>query len=355
MTLELWQKTLLMVFTTYLFVYFITPIIKKVSIHIGAVDLPDERKVHQVVMPRLGGIAIFLGFLLGYMLFGEPNTTMNAVLIGSIVIILTGLVDDVKPLRPRYKLIGQVVAALIIVFYGNLLIKEINAFNLHLPFGLLSYPITIFFIVGAINCINLIDGLDGLAAGISSIFYLTIGIIAIMQNKTGLDFVLTFIMLGSTLGFLAHNFNPASIFMGDSGSMFLGFIISVISLLGFKNITVTSLIIPIFVLAIPIFDTLFAILRRSLKGEKISAPDKFHIHHQLLNRNFSQKTTVLIIYLIDAIFAFASIVYILNDKLLGYVVYTSLLIIVIVFVATTNIIFDHDEVREKIKKHFFKK
>jgi UDP-GlcNAc:undecaprenyl-phosphate GlcNAc-1-phosphate transferase len=347
MTLELWQKTLLMVLITYLFVYFITPIIKKIAFHIGAVDLPDERKVHIVIMPRLGGIAIFLGFLLGYMIFGEPNTTMNSILIAGIAIVLTGLVDDVKPLRARYKLIGQIVAALIIVFYGNLLIKDVDAFNIYISFGLLSYPITIFFIVGAINCINLIDGLDGLAAGISSIFYLTIGIIAIMQNKFGLDYVLTFIMLGSTLGFLAHNFNPATIFMGDSGSMFLGFIIAVISLLGFKNITVTSLFIPVLVLAIPIFDTLFAILRRLLKGEKISSPDKFHIHHQLLNKNFSQRTTVLIIYLIDAIFAFASIVYILNDKILGYIVYSLLLLIIVIFVATTNVIFNHDDVRKK--------
>ena len=166
----------------------------------------------------------------------------------------------------------------------------------------------------------------------------------------GLDFVLSFVMLGATLGFLVYNFNPASIFAGDSGSMFMGFMKAVIALLGFKNVTMTSLIIPLLVIAIPILDTIFAILRRAIKGEKITTGDKYHIHHQLLNRNLSQRTTVLIIYVIDLLFASASIVYVLKDNKLGYIIYGILLLIVIIFVAKTNVVVDSKELKKKIVK-----
>ena len=186
-------------------------------------------------------------------------------------------------------------------------------------------------------------------------YFLTIGIIATIQGKTGLDFVLAFVMLGSTLGFLVYNFHPASIFAGDSGSMFMGFMIAVIALLGFKNVTMTSLIIPLLIIAIPILDTLFAIIRRALKGESITTGDKFHIHHQLLNRNLSQSATVLIIYVIDLLFAFASIVYVLKDARLGYIIYGILLFIVIIFVSTTNVVFDKDDIKDKIMNKFKRK
>ena len=345
-------RILIMVLSSFIFVACVIPFIKKIAIHIGALDIPNKRKVHKNPMPRLGGVGIYFGFLLGYMLFGEPSSIMNSILIGSFIIVLTGVVDDIKPLRARTKFAGQIIASLIVVFYGGIVMHNVNAFGINLEFGLLAYPITIFFILGCINCLNLIDGLDGLAGGIASIYFLTIGIIATMQNKFGLDSTLTFVMLGSTLGFLLYNFNPAVIFMGDSGSMFLGFIISVIALLGFKNVTMTSLVIPFLVLAIPILDTLFAIIRRLLKGEKISTPDKFHIHHQLLKRNISQKATVLIIYLVDLLFAFASIIYFLKDRKLGYIVYGILLVIVILFVVKTNVVVDKED---NIIKKFFSK
>lgn len=350
MSEELLTKILVMITITFLFVMVITPFVKRIALHIGAVDIPNARKVHQKPMPRLGGLGIFFGFLLGYMLFGTHSETMNSILIGSFVIVLTGVIDDIKPLKVSHKFIGQLAASLIVVFYGNILLKNISAFGLYFEFGYLSYPITIFFLLGCINCMNLIDGLDGLAAGISSIYFLTIGIIGAIQGSSGLDFVLTFIMLGSTLGFLVHNFNPASIFMGDSGSMFLGFIIAVIALLGFKNVTMTSLIIPLLILAIPILDTIFAIIRRTLKGESISTPDKFHIHHQLLNRHFSQRATVLVIYGINLLFAAASIVYVLKDQKLGYILYGILLIIVVIFVLKTNVVFDHEEIKKKLNQ-----
>lgn len=349
MTKEVLINVILMVSVTFIISAMIMPFIKNLANQIGAVDVPRTRHIHKKIMPKLGGLGIFISFLIGYMLFGEPSSRMNAILIGSFIIIITGVIDDIKEMRPLHKFLGQLVAASIIVFYGQILLKDVSAFGLYIDFGILAYPITLFFILGCINCMNLIDGLDGLMGGISSIYFLTIGIIASIQGKFGLDFVLTFIMLGSTLGFLVHNFNPAKIFAGDSGSMFEGFIIAVISLLGFKNVMMSSLIIPLLILAIPILDTLFAIIRRALKGESISKADKFHIHHQLLNRNFSQRSTVLIIYFINLLFAFASIVYVLKDQLLGYIIYGILLIIIILFVAKTNVVFDHEQIQMNLK------
>ena len=349
---EVIVKILLIVITTFCFVAIIMPFIKKLAMQIGAVDIPRTRHIHTKPMPKMGGIGIFLGFLLGYMLFGETSVQMNSILIGGFLIILIGLIDDMTELKPSVKFIGQLASACVIVFYGQFLLDNVSAFGIDLHFGILAYPITVFFILGCINCINLIDGLDGLSGGISSIYFLTVGIIATIQGHFGLDFVLSFVMLGSTLGFLVHNFHPASIFAGDSGSMFMGFIISVIALLGFKNVTMTSLIIPLLILAIPILDTLFAIIRRLLKGESPSKADKFHIHHQLLNRNFSQTATVLIIYLIDLLFAFASILYVLKDRTLGYIVYGVLTVIVFIFIIKTNVIIDKDNniIIDKIKK-----
>ena len=349
---EIFSKILLMILLPFIFVVIIMPYIKKIAVRIGAIDeaRPNTRHIHKKTTPKLGGLAIFFGFLLGYMVFGTPSSIMNAILISSFIIIITGVIDDITELGPLTKFIGQLAASLVIVFYGKLLIQDITAFGLYINFSYLSYPLTIFFIIGCINCINLIDGLDGLSGGISSIYYLTIGIIATMQGKTGLDFVLAFVMLGSTLGFLVYNFNPASIFAGDSGSMFMGFIIAVIALLGFKNVTMTSLIIPLLILAIPILDTIFAIIRRMLKGESPAKGDKLHIHHQLLNRNLSQKQTVLIIQGIDILFATASIIYILKDRMLGYIIYGILLIIVILFVLKTNVVFDQAEIKKRLKK-----
>ena len=341
----------LMVLIPFVFVALIIPIIKRIAFHVGALDIPDERKVHKKPMPRLGGLGIYAGFLLGYILFGEHTYMMNSILIGSFILIITGMIDDIKPLDAKYKIIGQFLACLIVVFYGEILLKDVSFFGIFIDFGIFAYPLTILFMLGCINCMNLIDGLDGLAGGISCIFFLTIGIISFFQGSGGLafelSFILTFIMLGSTGGFLVHNFNPAKIFMGDSGSMFLGFIISIITILGFKATLMSSIIIPMFILVVPIMDTLLAIIRRKLKGESISTPDKSHIHHQLLRRNFSQRTTVLIIYLITALFSTASIIYVLIDNTIGYIVYGILMVFVIAFVLKTDILFEH---KKKVTK-----
>lgn len=318
------------------------PIAKKIAIHVNALDIPNERKVHKKNMPRLGGLGIFFAFLVGYMFFAPNTIKMNSILIGSFIIVLTGIIDDIKPLDAKDKLIGQLLSAAVIAFYGEILLDNITAFGLNINFGYFAYPITIVFIVACMNIINLIDGLDGLAGGIASIFFMTIVIICFFQARTtGLEFTLALIMLGSTLGFLIHNFYPAKIFAGDSGSLFLGFIIAVISLLGFKGTVLTSVFVPIMILGVPILDTFFAIVRRLLKHKKITDADKLHLHHQLLGMKFSHRNTVLIIYGVNILFAMASIFYTLNEQIDIYIrrgIYIILLILVFWFVNRTNII-----------------
>ena len=341
------KMILIMIAVSFIFVAVIIPFIKKIAFHIGAIDIPNERKVHKKPMPRLGGLGIYAGFLLGYMLFCEHTYMMNSILIGSFILIITGIIDDIKPLKPLQKLLGQIISTLIVVLYGSVLLKDIGFFGIYIDFGLFAYPITILFILGCINCMNLIDGLDGLAGGISSIFFLTIGIIAFSHSKIGLDYSLalsiTFIMLGSTGGFLFHNFYPAKIFMGDTGSMFLGYMMAIITILGFKSVMMSSIIIPLFILAVPILDMLFAIIRRKLKGESVTIPDKSHIHHLLLKKNFSQRQTVLIIYLITALFSIATIIYTLFNQKIGMIIYSILICIYIFFVYKLGILFSKDE------------
>lgn len=333
-----------MIIVPFLFVLAIIPFIKKVALHVGAMDIPNERKIHTKPMPRLGGLGIYMGFLLGYILFGEMSIRMNAILIGSFIIVITGIFDDIKPVPAKVKFLFQVIAASVVAFYGQILLKDLSAFGFYINFGILSYPITILFIVGIINCINLIDGLDGLAAGLASIYFITIGIVIVgWLHAFGLDATITFVMLGSTLGFLCHNFNPAKIFMGDSGSMFLGYIIAIIALLGFKNVTMTTLLLPICLLAIPVMDTLFAIIRRLINKKPIDAPDKEHLHHQLLNLHLSHRNTVLVIYAVDSLFAIAMLVYVLYDNTVGIIIYAILFIIILIFIMKTNIIIDHNK------------
>ena len=335
------------VFTALLF-----PMVKWISYHVGALDYPNERKVHKKPMPVMGGLMIYLGFLFGYMLFAPQSTQMLAILIASFIVVITGILDVIKPLRAREKLVCQVVAALIIVFYGKILLNDISFFGYYFDFGWLAYPITIVFIVAVMNCINLIDGLDGLADGISMIFFITIGVLAfIMHNLGSLEITIAFIMIGACLGFLIFNFNPAKIFMGEIGSMFLGFMIAVVCLLGFKAVTLTSLVVPMLILAIPILDTLFAILRRIIHHKPIYEADRQHLHHQLLNKKFSQKTTVLIIYAVSILFSSASVFYVLKDRKIGAIIYIILVLLITWVVLATNIVTDNAKLNLK-KIHF---
>ena len=337
------HNVLLIVFVTFITSLLLVPIVKKIAIHVNAMDMPNERKVHKVPMPRMGGLAIFLSFMLGYMLYARESTMMLSVLIGSFLIVICGMLDDISPIRARYKFIIQIVAASAVCIYGNLTLDYVSILGLNMYFPApLNYVITIFFMVAIMNAINLIDGLDGLAAGISSIYFITISIIAFILNQMGgLDVILSLIMAGATLGFLVHNFPPASIFMGDSGSLFLGYIISVIALLGFKATTLTTLIIPICILAIPIFDTVAAIIRRLLKGQNIGKPDKEHFHHQLLKMKFSPRTTILIIYSITILFSAVSVFFVLGDQKEAMIIYIILMLFLIFIVMKTDILFKH--------------
>ena len=324
-----------MVFITFIVSALIMPIMKKIAHHIGAIDIPrqDEgnRHIHKKPIPKLGGVGIFLAF-------GQHSIKMNAILIGSFIIILTGMIDDINDLRASRQLIAQFLAASVIVFYGGIVLTDITAFGLHIEFGIFSKLITILFIIGCINIINFTDGLDGLSGGVTSIFYITTAIICFYQGRLGtLEMTLTLLMLGATLGFLVHNFYPAKIFAGQC-SMFMGFMISIICLLGFKGTALTSLFVPLAILGLPILDTLFAIIRRTLKGQPIFSADKSHIHHQILGMNFSHRATVLIVYLINILFALTSIFYVLKDPLAAKVIYVILTVIVVWFVCYTNII-----------------
>ena len=347
----------LMVGVTFLASLIFVEMMKRVAVFLKVLDYPnDKRKIHTKPMPLLGGIGIFLAFLLGYMLFAPKNNLMLSILISSFLIMLLGLFDDMTksetPMPNKYKVIVQVVVACIVVFYGGLELTRGNLFGLSFNFGVFSPFVTILIIVAIINAINLIDGLDGLCAGISSIYFLTIAIIGFILNKFGgLDIILSLIMLGSTLGYLVHNFPPAKIYQGDAGSTFLGLMMSVIFLIGFKTTTLTSLIIPMLLLAIPILDTLFAIIRRKLKGERIDQADKEHIHHQFLKR-LNKRTTLLVIYAINLIFSATTIFYILGDKAIVSVCYIILILIVLFLVLKTDVIFEREkkEVKKESKK-----
>ena len=346
------HNVFLIVFITFLASAVLVPLAKKCAFHTNALDIPNARKVHKKPIPRMGGLAVFGAFLLGYMLFARSTYQIISILIGGFIIVFIGMIDDIKPVGALPKFIIHIIAACVAVFYGRIIIDYVGVFGLNINFPVpLNYIITIFFIVAITNAINLIDGLDGLSSGISSIYFLTIVIIAfILDRKEGLDTILSLIMLGATLGFLVHNFYPAKIFIGDSGSYFLGYIISIIALLGYKGTTLTTLIIPIVILAIPIFDTGLAILRRTLKGQGIGTPDKEHFHFQLLKMRFSVPASVLIIYGINILFASVSIFYVLGDQKIAIAVYIALMVLLLFLVLKTDILFEHKNKEKRGKK-----
>ena len=329
------------VIVTFISSLILVPLMRRLALHVNAMDRPNARRINKIPMPTLGGLAIFFSFMLGYMLYANQSLQMLSILMGSFLLILIGSFDCIKPIRARYRLVVQFVAAAIIVFYGNIVLNEVSLFNFYVSFPApLNYIITLLFIVTVTNSIAFIDGMDGLASGTSSIYFLTIAIISfIMKRSDGLDVILSLIMLGSTLGFLVYNFPPAIIYLGDTGSQFLGFIIAVISLLGFKTATFTSLIIPVCILGLPLLDIVFAVLRRTLKKQNPTQADKSHFHHQLLRMNFSTKVSLLIIYFIEALFATVSILYALGDTTYAGIIYIGLMIVFIFIVLTTDILF----------------
>lgn len=328
-------------------------IMRKIAIYMDITDKPNERKMQKEPVPLLGGIGIYMAFLTGYMLFAAKNDLMLSILIASFVLLLLGLFDDLTkskiPMKNKYKWIVQIIVASIIVFYGNLKLDYISIFGLVIEFGpIVSSILSIIIILGIINMVNLIDGLDGLSAGIASIYFVTIAIIGFISNKFGgLDIILCLIMLGSTLGYLFHNYPPAKIYQGDAGSTFLGLMIAVIFLIGFKTSTMTSLIIPLLILAIPIMDTLFAIIRRVVvQKQRFDHADKEHIHHQFLKK-FSKKNSLLIIYAINMVFSLTTILYVLNRNKEVIICYIFFIFVVLFLIFKTDIIFERDKKKKK--------
>ncbi|MEW9053538.1 MAG: MraY family glycosyltransferase [Neobacillus sp.] len=325
----------------FLFSFVITPLVKKLAYIVGATDRPNMRKVHQTVMPRLGGLAIYLSFLAGVVILQPENQYSTSILIGSGIIVLTGIFDDIYELSARIKLAAQLTASMVVVLYGGLQITFINLpFGGLFEFGFFSIPLTIFWIIGITNAINLIDGLDGLAAGVSSIALVSISGMAIIMGNMYVV-VMGSILLVSTLGFLYYNFHPAKIFMGDTGALFLGYMISVLSLLGFKNVTFVSFIVPVIILGVPISDTIFAIVRRIINKKPLSSPDKSHLHHCLLREGFTHRQTVLIIYAMAAFFGLAAVI-LSQAKLGGALLLVAVLIFIIELFAEKIGLFGRD-------------
>ena len=279
----------------------LTPPVRKLALRLGAIDVPDARKIHAYPIPRMGGLAIFLSFFISLFFLETFSEKTIAFFAGSLVLIILGIFDDVLSLNPKIKLLGQIAAAMIPVAYGIKVNYVTNPFGGKILLGDASYLLTIFWIVAIINAINLIDGLDGLAAGTAAISAVFIGISSLTRGHEFV-FYAAIALGGASLAFLKYNLNPATIFLGDTGSMFLGYTLALLSVMGTaKSPTVISIIIPVLVMAIPIFYTLFAIVRRFFAGRPIFKPDKEHIHHRFLDLGYSPRKTVLIIYTINII------------------------------------------------------
>lgn len=285
--------------------FLMTPIAKKIAVKLGAIDMPkEERRVHEKPIPLMGGLAIYISFIAVSLCFSKLDRNVIGIALGSTLLIICGMIDDVKPLRPIQKLVFQVLAAVILIAFG-ITVKSITV-----PFvsgdgsayiGYFGIPVTILWVVGITNAMNLIDGLDGLACGLCFISALTLfGVSLISGRYTAV--LLTAILAGSCLGFLPFNFNPASIFMGDTGSQFLGFALAAISIQGaIKSAAAVVVAVPILALGIPIYDTLFAMIRRRINNKPIMEADRGHLHHRLLDMGLSQRQVVFIMYSVSII------------------------------------------------------
>ena len=302
MTVYVWAFVIALIVT-----YICTPLVRTLAVKIGAIDAPDARKVHQVSIPRLGGLAIYIGYMVSLLYSVKDISSVKGLLIGSVILVAGGIWDDVKQIGPKTKLLGQIVAALMLPIFDNAIhFISIGDHMLYLEY--LSIPLTVFWIVGFTNIVNLIDGLDGLAAGISLIACIAICIVTLQMGQVDLACI-TLALAGAACGFLRYNFNPAKIFMGDTGSMLLGYTMAAISVMGsVKTAATVGLVVPVIVLGLPILDTLFAIVRRRINGRPVFQPDKGHLHHRLLAMGLTQKQAVLLMYAITAVLGCVSIV-----------------------------------------------
>lgn len=283
-----------------------TPLVKRLAYKIGAVDVPkDGRRMHDHPIPRLGGLAIFVGFMISVLLFAEIDRPLRGILLGSCLIVAVGVVDDSHPLGAGVKFILQIVAALIAVWHGVIIQTIANPFPFsgtpYWDFGVMAVPITVIWIVAVTNSVNLIDGLDGLADGVSTIGALTMLIIALMMGNLEMA-VICAALVGACLGFIPYNRNPAKIFMGDTGATFLGYILATVSVTGlFKLYAMISFIVPFIILGFPIYDTASAFIRRILKGQNPMKADRSHTHHKLIDMGMNQKQAVATLYMVAGV------------------------------------------------------
>ena len=295
----------------------LTPLAIWLAPKIGAMDVPrDNRRMHTKPVPRFGGIAIFLATLISCLAFVPMTQQLKGVLIGAAMIVALGIVDDIKGLRPMVKFAGQVVCTALPVIFGVRFTGFSDFFNpnpgAYISFSsVVSIICTFVWVVAIVNTINLVDGLDGLAAGISCIACLSVAYTFYIMGFIG-DSAAILCVAGAAFGFLFYNFNPAKIFMGDAGSMFLGFMLANLSLMGAgqtKRTALFSALVPLVILALPIFDTVFAVVRRAVNHKPIMQADKGHLHHRIMAMGFGQKRTVLVLYCISTIMGLAGVLW----------------------------------------------
>lgn len=314
------------------------PGVMKAGIKLGIVAHKNKRTVHKFEVPRIGGYAIYLSSLIGMVIFLKTDPQINAILIAGFLVFFVGLFDDVHDLSPKTKLIVELIAALIVILYGNIYLKGFDFLPASWP-PIIPGAITVLWIVGITNAINLIDGLDGLSSGISIIVLFTISITSLTSGRTDIA-SLSLVLAGAIMGFLFYNFHPAKIFLGDCGALYIGFMISVISLLGFGyNVsTFFTLGAPIVVLMVPIMDTLIAIVRRKVNHKKFSEADRAHLHHNLMFKlKLGHRKSVIVLYGVTFLFSLTSYIY-LYDSLLGTIMFVILMLIFELFVEITNMV-----------------
>ena len=291
----------------------LTPLVKLFSVKVGAIDVPkDNRRMHDHPIPRLGGLAIFLGFMFTVLLMVPLNGPERGMLLGAVIIVVLGIFDDIYALPAKLKFVVQIVAALVAVLSGNRIqvLSNPNIFSEEPLWALpswLSIAVTVVWIVAITNAVNLIDGLDGLACGVSTIGSATMLVIALLVSEPDVAMIMG-ALVGACVGFLPYNLNPAKIFMGDTGATFLGYIMATMSVQGmFKMYTMISFVAPFLILGLPIFDVCFAVVRRLSKGQSPMQPDRSHVHHRLIDMGLSQKQAVGMLYVISAILGLTAV------------------------------------------------
>lgn len=324
---------ILVLIGAFLLSLFATPIVRLLAFKIGAVDQPNARRINKIPMPSGGGLAVVFSFVMTVLFFMPLVVTGHIhyqtyfdyilpVVIGGLIVAATGLIDDIYELSAKKKLIGIVIAAVIIWYF-----TEFRFDSFKIPFGgpllefnpLLTFVATILWIVGVTNAVNLMDGLDGLVSGVSIISLLTMGVVSnFFLVEANIFLTLTiFVLVASIVGFFPYNYHPAWIYGGDTGALFIGFMISVLSLQGLKNATAVAVVTPVIILGVPIVDTFVAIIRRTLSGQKFYEPDKMHLHHRLLAMGFSHRSAVLVVYAIALLFSLIALLLNVSTRLGG--------------------------------------